>query len=122
MIRADFAGFRIQGSTRGEKVSAFSGTKQVQESTQLHGGVFMLVLTRRPGEAIIIDDVIRLTVVSVKGDRIRLGIEAPSSVVVDRQEIHARRGRVPKSAAEPCCIVEPTKKEMLKKLLTPILA
>ena len=53
---------------------------------------------------------------------IRLGIEAPSSVVVDRQEIHARRGRVPKSAAEPCCIVEPTKKEMLKKLLTPILA
>jgi len=51
----------------------------------------MLVLTRRPGEEIVIDGYIRLTVVSVKGDRIRLGIEAPPSVVVDRQEIHERR-------------------------------
>jgi carbon storage regulator len=51
----------------------------------------MLVLTRRPGEEIVIDGCIRLTVVSVKGDRIRLGIEAPPSVVVDRQEIHERR-------------------------------
>ena len=53
----------------------------------------MLVLTRRPGEEIVIDGRIRFTVVSVKGDRIRIGIEAPPSVVVDRQEIHERRQR-----------------------------
>lgn len=53
----------------------------------------MLVLTRRPGEEIVIDGRIRLTVVSVKGDRIRIGFEAPPSVVVDRQEIHERRQR-----------------------------
>ena len=51
----------------------------------------MLVLTRRPGEEIIIDDNIRVTIVSIKGDRIRLGITAPSSVSVDRAEVHDRR-------------------------------
>src|SRR4029079_6826707 len=61
------------------------GTKE--NSNRLQGGVIMLVLTRRPGEESVIDGNIRLTVVSVKGDRIRIGIEAPSSVTVDRQEI-----------------------------------
>jgi carbon storage regulator CsrA len=61
----------------------------------------MLVLTRRVGEQIVIDGNIRLTVVSVKGDRIRLGIEAPPSVVVDRQEIHERRRHSPPDAPHP---------------------
>jgi len=51
----------------------------------------MLVLSRRPGEEIIINGNIRVTVVSVKGDRVRIGIEAPPSIQVDRAEIHARR-------------------------------
>ncbi len=51
----------------------------------------MLVLTRRPGEEIIISDNIRVTIVSVKGDRIRIGITAPSEVSVDRAEVHERR-------------------------------
>ena len=51
----------------------------------------MLVLTRGPGEEIIIDGTIRVVVVAVKGDRVRLGIQAPESVRVDRQEVHARR-------------------------------
>jgi carbon storage regulator len=51
----------------------------------------MLVLSRRPGEEIIINDDIRITVVAVKGDRVRLGITAPAHVPVDRAEIHARR-------------------------------
>ena len=51
----------------------------------------MLVLSRRPGEEIVIDGDIRVTVVSVKGDRVRIGIVAPPSVVVDRSEIHERR-------------------------------
>jgi carbon storage regulator len=51
----------------------------------------MLVLSRRVGEEIIINDNIRLTVVAVKGDRVRLGIVAPRDVTVDRSEIHERR-------------------------------
>jgi carbon storage regulator len=48
----------------------------------------MLVLTRRPNESIIIANNIKITVVSVGPGRVKLGIEAPSDVRVDRQEIH----------------------------------
>lgn len=51
----------------------------------------MLVLTRRVGEEIIIGENIRVKIVSIKGDRIRVGIEAPNNVSVDRAEIHSRR-------------------------------
>ena len=51
----------------------------------------MLVLSRRVGEEIIINDNIRVTVVAVKGDRVRLGIVAPRDVTVDRSEVHQRR-------------------------------
>jgi carbon storage regulator len=55
------------------------------------GGNVMLVLTRRQGEEIIIAGNIRITVVAVKGGQVRIGITAPPSVSVDRQEIHERR-------------------------------
>ncbi len=48
----------------------------------------MLVLTRRPGESIIIAGDIKITVVNVGPGRVKLGIEAPPHVRVDRQEIH----------------------------------
>jgi carbon storage regulator len=48
----------------------------------------MLVLTRRPNESIIIANNIKITVVSVGPGRVKLGIEAPPHVRVDRQEIH----------------------------------
>ena len=51
----------------------------------------MLVLTRRLNETIVIEGGIRVTVVAIKGDKIRLGIEAPESVRVDRAEVHERR-------------------------------
>jgi carbon storage regulator len=47
----------------------------------------MLVLTRRAGEEIIIGGDIRVTVVAVNGQRVRLGITAPSSVPVVRREL-----------------------------------
>jgi len=49
----------------------------------------MLVLTRRIGEEIVIAGDIRLTVVAVNGQRVRLGITAPSSVSVARMELLA---------------------------------
>lgn len=51
----------------------------------------MLVFTRRSGEQVVIAGEIVITVVSVEGGKVRLGIEAPRSVRVDRREIHARR-------------------------------
>jgi carbon storage regulator len=51
----------------------------------------MLVLSRKVGEEIVIGDNIRLMVVSIQGDRMRLGISAPKEVVVDRQEVHEKR-------------------------------
>lgn len=51
----------------------------------------MLVLTRRVGEEIVIDGTIRVMVVAVKGEKIRLGISAPPSITVDRKEVHDQR-------------------------------
>lgn len=50
----------------------------------------MLVLTRRPGEQIVIGNTIKLTVVSVGPGRVKIGIEAPSNVRIDRSEIHEK--------------------------------
>lgn len=51
----------------------------------------MLVLTRRIGEQIVLDGNIIVTVMAIDGNKIRLGIQAPKSVRVDRAEIHQRR-------------------------------
>jgi carbon storage regulator len=51
----------------------------------------MLILGRRVGEEIVIAGDIRVTVVAVQRDRVRLGISAPNDVVVDRAEVHERR-------------------------------
>jgi carbon storage regulator len=51
----------------------------------------MLVLTRKVGQEIIIGDTIRITVTQIKGDHVRIGIDAPDEVPVDRQEVHERR-------------------------------
>jgi carbon storage regulator len=50
----------------------------------------MLVLTRRIGEQIVIDGVITVAVVAIRGDKPRLGITAPPCVRVDRSEVHDR--------------------------------
>jgi carbon storage regulator len=48
----------------------------------------MLVLTRKNGESIIIGDNIVVMVVEVRGDKVRLGIEAPTDVSVHRREVY----------------------------------
>lgn len=47
----------------------------------------MLVLSRKQGESIKIDDNITVTVVSIVGDKVRIGIDAPKDVPIHRQEI-----------------------------------
>jgi carbon storage regulator len=51
----------------------------------------MLVLSRRVGETIAIDNNVYVTVLEVVGNRVRLGIEAPKSVHIDRMEVRNRQ-------------------------------
>lgn len=50
----------------------------------------MLVLTRKIGEAIIIEGDIRVTVTAIQGNKVRLGIVAPPAIQVNREEIQRR--------------------------------
>jgi len=51
----------------------------------------MLVLSRKPAESVIVNGNIRITITAIKGDQVRIGIEAPPEVTVDREEVHLRR-------------------------------
>ena len=61
----------------------------------------MLVLSRKEGEAIVIDGRIRVQIVRVSGNRVRLLVEAPREVPVDRLEVwQAKKRNLPSLAAE----------------------
>ena len=60
----------------------------------------MLVLTRKLGESIAIDDDIRIVVVAIKGRQVRLGIEAPRETRIHRQEIYVAVQEENRTAAE----------------------
>lgn len=53
----------------------------------------MLVLTRKQHESIVINDVIKITVVEIRGDKVRLGIDAPREIDVHRQEVYEQLAR-----------------------------
>jgi len=53
-------------------------------------GIAMLILTRRTEESIMIGTTIKLIVLGVKGNQVRIGIEAPRDVAVHREEIYER--------------------------------
>ncbi|MBR5626660.1 MAG: carbon storage regulator CsrA [Thermoguttaceae bacterium] len=61
----------------------------------------MLVLSRYKDQCIYIGDDIVVTVVDVRGDRIRLGIEAPKNIPVHRQEIYEKAKRENETSTTP---------------------
>jgi carbon storage regulator len=61
----------------------------------------VLVLTRRPGESIMIGDEVVVTVLDVRGDVVRLGIKAPRSVQVHREEVYRELQKANREAASP---------------------
>ena len=57
----------------------------------------MLILTRRVGETVVIGNDVTVTVLGVKGNQVRLGVNAPREVAVHREEIYERiQGEQPK--------------------------
>lgn len=50
-------------------------------------GIEMLILTRKKGESFLIGDNITVVVSSIKGERVRIGIEAPNNVMIRREEL-----------------------------------
>jgi carbon storage regulator len=61
----------------------------------------MLVLTRKLGESIAIDDHIKIVVVQIKGKQVRLGIQAPKETKIHREEVYAAIQEQNKEAAKP---------------------
>ena len=55
----------------------------------------MLILTRKVGESVLIGDDISITVLSVRGNQVKLGVEAPKEVSVHREEIYQRIKQTP---------------------------
>lgn len=67
----------------------------------------MLVLSRKKNESIIINNDITITVVEIRGDKVRLGIVAPKDVPVHRQEVYEAIHGKPAGAAAPTLADQP---------------
>ncbi len=71
----------------------------------------MLILTRRVGETIVIGDDVIITVLGIKGNQVRIGINAPKTVSVHREEIYQRIQQEKNAAPTAAAAAAPVKQE-----------
>ena len=64
----------------------------------------MLILTRRVGERLMIGDEVSVTVLGVKGNQVRIGVDAPSHVEIHREEIYDRIQSERRAAKVPSAV------------------
>lgn len=80
----------------------------------------MLILTRRTGETFMIGNDVTVTVLGTKGNQVRIGINAPKSVAVHREEIYERIQRQLQGQADgnvaPPAAVEPKRSKRLDEI------
>jgi len=75
----------------------------------------MLVLTRKLGESIAIDDHIKIRIVQIKGKQVRIGIEAPKDTKIHREEVYLAIQDQNKDSVS----ISPEKTKSIAKLLKP---
>ena len=76
----------------------------------------MLVLTRKLGESIAIDDHIKIVVVQIKGKQVRLGIKAPKETKIHREEVYAAiQAQNTEAAKSDISSISDLTKELIKK-------
>ncbi len=71
--------------TKGGMFFSFTHNKHLGH---FHGGSAMLVLSRKPGESIIISNDIKIIILEIRGNRVRVGIAAPEDVPISRAELN----------------------------------
>ena len=96
-ISSQFSVYLLVISSGTLQVTAVSGKSGVWERLEGLGNCFdcriggnMLILTRRTSETIVIGDDIRVTVIHVDGNQVRIGVKAPKDISVHREEIYKR--------------------------------
>ena len=71
----------------------------------------MLVLSRKKNESIVVDDSIVITVVEIRGDKVRLGIEAPREVPIHRSEVRDAMVAAQAEAVPPVNVEPPVEQD-----------
>ena len=64
--------------------------KEIRMIMLMQRGLVMLILTRRVCETLMVGDEVKVTVLGVKGNQVRIGVNAPKEVAVHREEVYDR--------------------------------
>ncbi len=75
-------------SAQGGAASGWQRTTAGRRGLEIHGGGVVLVLSRKRDQSIVINDDITIVVVEIRGDKVRLGVEAPREIPVHRNEVY----------------------------------